>query len=223
MESLLQIIVAAIAAFAATNIDDILILMFFFSQVNSSFRIHHIILGQYLGFMGLLLLSLPGFLGGLIIPKAWTGLLGLIPIYIGLQQILNPETQTPEIPSIASGKRSHPKSSGLMSYFNSLLAPQTYSVAAITLANGGDNIGIYVPFFANLSWFKLLVVITTFLSLVGVWCAIAYGLTRQPMIGKVLNRYGHKVVPFVLIGLGLLILWDSQSYELLKLLNIPLP
>lgn len=223
MESLLQIIVAAIAAFAATNIDDILILMFFFSQVNSSFRIHHIILGQYLGFMGLLLLSLPGFLGGLIIPKAWTGLLGLIPIYIGLQQILNPETQTPEIPSIASGKRSQPKSSGLMSYFNSLLAPQTYSVAAITLANGGDNIGIYVPFFASLSWFKLLVVITTFLSLVGVWCAIAYGLTRQPMIGKVLNRYGHKVVPFVLIGLGLLILWDSQSYELLKLLNIPLP
>jgi cadmium resistance transport/sequestration family protein len=223
MESLLQIIVAAIAAFAATNIDDILILMFFFSQVNSSFRIHHIILGQYLGFMGLLLLSLPGFLGGLIIPKAWTGLLGLIPIYIGLQQILNPETQTPEIPSIASGKRSQPKSSGLMSYFNPLLAPQTYSVAAITLANGGDNIGIYVPFFASLSWFKLLVVITTFLSLVGVWCAIAYGLTRQPMIGKVLNRYGHKVVPFVLIGLGLLILWDSQSYELLKLLNIPLP
>ena len=223
MESLLQIIVAAIAAFAATNIDDILILMFFFSQVNSSFRIHHIILGQYLGFMGLLLLSLPGFLGGLIIPKAWTGLLGLIPIYIGLQQILNPETQTPEIPSIASGKRSQPKSSGLMSYFNSLLAPQTYSVAAITLANGGDNIGIYVPFFASLSWFKLLVVIITFLSLVGVWCAIAYGLTRQPMIGKVLNRYGHKVVPFVLIGLGLLILWDSQSYELLKLLNIPLP
>ncbi|UXE62731.1 MAG: cadmium resistance transporter [Woronichinia naegeliana WA131] len=223
MESLLQVIVAAIAAFAATNIDDILILMFFFSQVNSSFRIHHIILGQYLGFMGLLLLSLPGFLGGLIIPKAWTGLLGLIPIYIGLQQILNPETQTPEIPSIASGKRSQPKSSGLMSYFNPLLAPQTYSVAAITLANGGDNIGIYVPFFASLSWFKLLVVITTFLSLVGVWCAIAYGLTRQPMIGKVLNRYGHKVVPFVLIGLGLLILWDSQSYELLKLLNIPLP
>jgi cadmium resistance transport/sequestration family protein len=223
MESLLQVIVAAIAAFAATNIDDILILMFFFSQVNSSFRIHHIILGQYLGFMGLLLLSLPGFLGGLIIPKAWTGLLGLIPIYIGVQQILNPETQTPEIPSIASGKRSHPKSSGLMSYFNFLLAPQTYSVAAITLANGGDNIGIYVPFFASLSWFKLLVVIITFLSLVGVWCAIAYGLTRQPMIGKVLNRYGHKVVPFVLIGLGLLILWDSQSYELLKLLNIPLP
>jgi cadmium resistance transport/sequestration family protein len=223
MESLLQVIVAAIAAFAATNIDDILILMFFFSQVNSSFRIHHIILGQYLGFMGLLLLSLPGFLGGLIIPKAWTGLLGLVPIYIGLQQILNPEMQTPEIPSIASAKRSQPKSSGLMSYFNPLLAPQTYSVAAITLANGGDNIGIYVPFFANLSWFKLLVVIITFLSLVGVWCAIAYGLTRQPMIGKVLNRYGHKVVPFVLIGLGLLILWDSQSYELLKLLNIPLP
>jgi cadmium resistance protein CadD (predicted permease) len=150
-------------------------------------------------------------------------LLGLIPIYIGLQQILNPETQTPEIPSIASGKRSHPQFSGLMSYFNPLLAPQTYNVAAITLANGGDNIGIYVPFFASLSWFKLLVVITTFLSLVGVWCAIAYGLTRQPMIGKVLNRYGHKVVPFVLIGLGLLILWDSQSYELLKLLNIPLP
>ena len=87
MNGVLHVTIAGISAFAATNIDDIIILMFFFSQVNANFRIRHIIIGQYLGFMALILLSLPGFFGGVIIPKTWIGLLGFVPIGIGLQQL----------------------------------------------------------------------------------------------------------------------------------------
>lgn len=85
---LLQTIISAISAFIATNLDDIIILMFFFSQVNSqklNLNIRHIVLGQYLGFVAILLLSLPGFFGGLVISKNWTGLLGLVPIFIGIK------------------------------------------------------------------------------------------------------------------------------------------
>ena len=238
---LLPTILSAISAFAATNLDDILILMFFFAQVHppahtpqdtvmnpskhSRWQIRHIILGQYLGFLVLLLLSLPGFLGGLIIPRPWIGLLGLVPIAIGLKQVIQgaedenegqpiiPQAVSPTIPQSITQPR---KKYGFLSPFSSFLAPQTYSMAVITLANGGDNIGIYVPFFASLSWRQLCVVLTVFLALVAVWCAIAYGLTRHPRIGKLIPRQGHKVVPWVLISLGLWILWESKSYQLLK-------
>ncbi len=36
-----------------------------------------------------------------------------------------------------------------MAILASVLNPQTYKVAAVTVANGGDNIGIYVPLFAS--------------------------------------------------------------------------
>ena len=213
---LLPTILSAVSAFAATNLDDILILMFFFSQVDNRFRIRHIVLGQYLGFILLLCLSLPGFFGSLMIPKTWIGLLGFVPIVIGGQQLLTAgdesladQTMTVKVdqPSLSPNR--------MMSFMGSFLAPQTYSVAVITLANGGDNIGIYVPFFASLTWSSLLVVLTVFFILVAVWCAIAYGLARHPVIGKSLTRHGKKIVPWVLMGLGLWILWDSESYRLL--------
>ncbi len=72
--------IASITSFAATNIDDIAILMLFFAQLNTTFRPKHIVIGQYLGFIALILISLPGFFGGLILPRYWIGLLGLIPI-----------------------------------------------------------------------------------------------------------------------------------------------
>lgn len=215
MNGVLHVTIAGISAFAATNIDDIIILMFFFSQVNANFRIRHIIIGQYLGFMALILLSLPGFFGGIIIPKTWIGLLGFVPIGIGLQQLFNSDDEDSEIQTVSD--EIHQRV--IKFPFNHILTPQIYSVAAITFANGGDNIGIYVPFFASLNLSSLLIVLTIFFILVGVWCAIAYGLSRHQLIGKLINTYGKKLVPYVLIGLGLFILWDSHSYELLPSLK----
>ena len=215
MNGVLHVTIAGISAFAATNIDDIIILMFFFSQVNAKFRIREIIIGQYLGFTALILLSLPGFFGGMIIPKTWIGLLGFVPIGIGLQQLFNSDDEDSEIQTVSDKINQRV----IKFPFNHILTPQTYSVAAITFANGGDNIGIYVPFFASLNLSSLLIVLTIFFILVGVWCAIAYGLSRHQLIGKLINAYGKKLVPYVLIGLGLFILWDSHSYELLPSLK----
>jgi len=209
MNWLLQITLAAVSSFVATNIDDILILMFLFSQakVNTSIKVSHIIIGQYLGFLLIILLSLPGFIGGLVISKAWIGLLGFLPIFIGFNQ-LKQESETESDTAIAFSRAP-------MEGLKGLLNPVTYSVAAITFANGGDNIGIYVPFFATLTWPGLLVVLTIFLSLVGVWCGVAYWLTRHTLIAKLLSQRGKQIVPFVLIGLGGFILWENRSYTLI--------
>jgi cadmium resistance protein CadD (predicted permease) len=98
-------------------------------------------------------------------------------------------------------------------WFSSFISPQAYSVAAVTFANGGDNIGIYMPLFASCTWQTLVIIVSVFFSLVGVWCFAAYKLTQVPAIAHHLTRYGNYLVPFVLISLGMLILIDSRTLE----------
>lgn len=204
MNDLVTQIPLGFTAFTATNLDDIVILLLFFSQVNNIFRRRHIVLGQYLGFGALVLMSLPGFFGSVLFPRPWIGLLGLVPIAIGLSRLVNPDDRENE--------DSDPDPSPANPLAN-LLSPQIYSVAAVTFANGGDNIGIYMPLFASCSWQRLGIILAVFFGLVGVWCYIADRLTRIPAVAETLTRYGNQVVPLVLISLGILILVDSHTLE----------
>jgi cadmium resistance transport/sequestration family protein len=209
-------IIAGITSFVATNIDDIVILMLFFAQVNSTFRIRHILVGQYLGFIALIFASLPGYFGGLIVPRAWIRILGLVPIAIGISRLVKRKNDQEEVQSVSSEVNSSTANTSVfVSTLTNLLSPQTFNVAAVTFANGGDNIGIYVPLFASSDLANLIVILSVFFLLIAVWCYLAYLLTRQPTIARVLTRYGHALVPFVLICLGIYILLESCTYRLL--------
>lgn len=205
MNELVTAITTGFTVFSATNIDGLVILMLFFTQMNTTFRLRHIVVGQYLGFAAMILASLPGFFGGLIIPQSWIGLLGLMPIAIGLNLLLKREKDSSEVE--AEIKTSDP------SLLTSFLSPQVCSVAAITFANGGDNIGIYIPLFASSDVESLLVILGVFFLLVGILCYAAYQFTRQSAIADTLTRYGNALVPFILIGLGVFIAWDSGTLE----------
>ncbi|MEG4941446.1 cadmium resistance transporter [Microcoleus sp. F4-D5] len=208
-------IIAGMTSFAATNIDDMVISMLFFAQVNDSFRPRHIFVGKYLGFAALIAASLPGFFGGLIVPKAWIGLLGLVPIAIGISHSVKRENEENDVQAVSGelNRESNSPVSKLANLFN----PQTLNVAAVTVANGGDNIGIYLPLFASSDLPRLVVILAVFSVMVGVWSYAAYRLTRQRAIAPILTRYTKAVVPFVLIGLGIFILIESGSYRLLPL------
>ncbi|MFN6461966.1 MAG: cadmium resistance transporter [Nostoc sp. DedVER02] len=209
-----------IIAFIATNIDDIIILLIFFSQVDVNFRRRHILLGQYLGFAAIIIASLPGFFGGLVIQREWIGLLGLLPIVIGLQQLLSRKEETATVQTVSSDFSQSTPTNPVLSFLLSVLHPQTYKVAAVTIANGGDNISIYIPLFAGHDLASLGVILSIFFIMVGVWCAIAYFLSLQPTIADILSRYGKAVVPFVLIGLGLFIMYERGTFTLLPWVKI---
>lgn len=204
-----------IIAFAVTNIDDIIILLLFFSQVDNKLGRQHIVAGQYLGFTAIIIASLPGFFGGLIVPREWIGLLGLLPIAIGIKQLVSREKEIAQVQTVTSDFKYASSSNPILAFLFSVLNPQTYKVAAVTVANGGDNISIYIPLFAGSKLASLVVILGVFFVMVGVWCAIAYSLTRQPTIAYVLSRYGRHVIPFVLIGLGLLIMYERGTFGLL--------
>ena len=213
MSWLARVIIAGITSFTATNIDDLVVLMFFFAQVNAIFKVRQIIVGQYLGFSAIIITSLLGFFCGLIVPRAWIGLLGLVPITIGISQLLKLKQAQEEVQTVANAQ---PTNSSRIPTISRLISPQTFNVAAVTFANGGDNIGIYVPLFASSDLPSLGIILSIFFVLIGVWCYVAYLLTRHPQIIRILTRYGHAIVPFVLIGLGIYILNESGTFELLQ-------
>lgn len=215
MNSLFGVAIAAVTAFAATNIDDIVILMLLFTQVNNKFTPRQIVIGQYLGFTVLIVASLPGFFGGMLLPKAWVGLLGLLPLAIGINHLWKSEDTEKQVQGVSLPYSTAHFKLPFISSLTSLLAPGTYQVAAVTIANGGDNISIYVPLFASSNLLSLIVILVLFFSLVSVWCYIAYWLSRHRAIAPVLTRYSDRIVPFVLIGLGIYILVESETYRLI--------
>ncbi|MFB2879156.1 cadmium resistance transporter [Floridanema aerugineum] len=209
-------IAEGIIAFAATNIDDIIILLLLLSQVGENFRRRNIFIGQYLGFAILVAASLPGYFGGLVVKQEWIGLLGLLPIAIGIKQLIDREKDDTQVQSVSNDFQQNLPSNSLIAFIFSIFNPKTYQVAAITIANGGDNISIYIPLFAGQNLNDLLVILGVFFIMVGVWCGIAYSLTLHPNIAYLLSRYGKPIVPFVLIGLGLFIMYERGTFELLR-------
>lgn len=216
MTWLISTFIIGISAAFATTFDDNLYLTAFFGKVNRSFRPKHIVIGEFMGFTALVCASLPGFFGGMIIPTTWIGLLGLLPVAIGISNLISREQQEETVQAVSVDLTS-PTKSGRQK--QSLLAtirdPQTYRVSAVTIANGGNNIGIYVPLFASSNLPSLGVILCACYFTVGVWCLLSYNLTRNPLMTPVLTRYGRKIFPFVLIYLGLSILIKSETYRLL--------
>lgn len=201
---MLTTFITAAAAFIATNIDDIFLLMIYFSQVGSTLSKRHIVLGQALGFGAIVIVSAVGFLGGLVIPQAWIGMLGLFPIYLGLRRFFAHADAQSETDSISEAV-------GQKSPLARLFAPQTASIAVVTFANGGDNISVYIPLFAGQSLAGLGIIAAVFTVLLGLWCWLGYLLGSQPFIASVIRRYSDVIVPFVLIGLGVYILLEAGT------------
>ncbi len=220
MSWLISTVIIGISAAFATTFDDNVYLTAFFGKVNHVFRPRHVVLGEFVGFTVLVLASLPGFFGGLVLPEAWIGLLGFLPIAIGISNLMNQQQEeviqdvSINLPS-GSKSRRHQKS-----IWATLRDPQTYRVSAVTIANGGNNIGIYVPLFASSNLPSLGVILLICYATVGVWCFLSYHMTRNPLMAPLLARYGRKIFPFVLIYLGCSILIKSGSYQLVPALAV---
>ncbi|CAF1207550.1 unnamed protein product, partial [Rotaria sordida] len=86
-----EIIGTAVVSYIVTNIDDLVILMNFFTEAtisSSSLKVHHIFIGQYVGFSILLGVSLIGFGVSYALPVKMLGFLGFLPIILGIKGII---------------------------------------------------------------------------------------------------------------------------------------
>lgn len=196
----MELILASIVAFASTNIDDIFLLMLFFG--NKHFNAREIFIGQLLGIAVLIAISLIVSLIGLVVDNTYIGLLGFLPIYLGLKGIVrlfaNHHTSDEKEVGDPKNQTNH-----------------MFIVSGMTIANGGDNIGIYVPLFATLFWSQKVIMIGIFFLMTILWCLLAKYLTKHPVVANTIDRYGHTVTPLILVLLGVYILYESNTISLI--------
>lgn len=192
-----------IVVFASTNVDDIFVLLGFL--VDPRFRLRYVAIGQYLGIGALVAASMAASLVSLVLPAAYVGLLGIFPVLIGAVRLASLWRGE----GLDTLRRTEKPRAGSLGQ----IAP----VAAVTIANGGDNIGVYTPLFATQSIAATLVILIVFAIMTILWVGLAHRLVNHPKTGAPLRRYGRVAVPFILIGLGLLILRHSGASDLLRL------
>lgn len=199
------LVVQAVGMFAVTNIDDIVVLALFFGQATGHRHgSAQVALGQYLGFSAILVASVLGALGAGLLPESAIAYLGLVPLLLGVRAAWRVcRERSDGDKEVESGRRTGGQGgAGVL------------TVAGVTLANGGDNIGVYVPVFATTDRAGLTVYCLVFLAMVGVWCAAGHYLATRPMVARALSRWGHYLLPLVLIGIGLLILIHGDAFDL---------
>lgn len=200
MDSIIGLLGLGLLLFTSTNIDDIFVLIGFFSDPR--YRPRDIVIGQYSGIACLFGASILASLVSLVIPPAWLGLLGLAPIALGLLKLREWNERT----SLEEAE-AHPRHQARRLRF--------MEVAAVTMANGGDNLGVYTPLFATRGPVEIALIAGVFVVMIALWCGLAYWLVNHPSLGAPIRRYGHRLVPFVLIGLGLMILHEAGTLQLL--------
>ena len=200
MENLFGILGIAVVLFASTNVDDIFVLLGFFAD--PKFRPRQVVIGQYLGIAALYAASVLASLISHVIPAAYIGLLGLAPIFLGLKKLWMLQE--------GSGADDAPEDHEKVSAGHGNIV----AVAAVTIANGGDNISIYTPLFATRAIDEIAVIAIVFVLMTALWLGVAHFLVNHPTIGRPIRRYGHRAVPFVLVALGTLILYEAGTVRL---------
>ena len=200
---MVQNVVTSIILYSGTAVDLLIILMLFFAKRKSRKDIINIYLGQFLGSVSLILLSLLfAFVLNYIPSKEILGLLGLIPIFLGLKVLLLGDSDGEAIAK-----------EGLRKDNKNLI----FLVAMITFAScGADNIGVFVPYFITLNLANLIVALLTFLVMIYLLVFSAQKLAQVPSVGETLEKYSRWFIAVVYLGLGMYILIENNSFNILR-------
>jgi cadmium resistance protein CadD (predicted permease) len=193
-------VLVALVVFVTTNVDDLFVLLTLFGD--PTFRPREVVAGQLVAMFLLVGLSLLGALLAIVIAPAYVGLLGLAPLSIGIVALFRRRDATADeaLPQL------NRRGSGVA---------RVVAVTLVTIANGGDNLAVYIPLFASRGRIEQAIMGGVFLSMTAVWCWAAQSLINHPRFGAPIRRYSRPASPYVLIALGLYILIDSRSYTLL--------
>jgi cadmium resistance protein CadD (predicted permease) len=192
-----QTIGIAVVMFAATNADDLVLLTVFFAQPGS--RPAQVVLGQLAGIGSLTAISYTASMLALAIPHGWLPWLGVVPLGLGVRWLRR---------GPADG--------------NPPAAFAWWAIAGVTIANGADNLGVYIPAFALQTGSEKILTGIVFFALTLLWCALAWSATRHPALGPRVNKLCAKAAPFILIGIGLWIIAHHPIFGL-GLMPVPTP
>lgn len=210
---MLTTLTTSLISFISTNIDDIFILTILFSQVGKNLSKKDIVLGQYLGVGLLVLFSILASHSLNRIQTEYLGLLGIIPIFLGIKSWLDFVKNKKRTASIEKDSSANKADLTDETLLTSGLRPHFLNVTLLTLGNGSNNIGIYVPLFSRYSVIDLIISVLIFIIMIAIWCYFSFKLANLSFIQEELHRHQAFIIPVIFIGLGIYILIDSGLFN----------
>lgn len=198
---MLGTIFTAIAIFIATGIDEMFVLTILFAQAQKKKAVGAVYIGQQIAMIALLGISILGVFGLTFITEKWIGLLGLVPIILGIRMLINGDEEDEEEEEIL-------KKTGK---FNSLII----SVALIAIGGGGEELAIYIPYFSALDTTELIITLITFNLLVPIWCILCQKVASFKYVKETVEKYERILVPIVFVGLGLFVLIENDTFSVI--------
>ncbi|WP_180542251.1 CadD family cadmium resistance transporter [Staphylococcus haemolyticus] len=196
-----QPIVTAAILYIATALDLLVILLMFFARAKTRKEYRDIYIGQYVGSVALIVISL--FFAFVLnyVPEKWIlGLLGLIPIYLGIKVAIYGDSDGEERAKKELNEKGLSKLVG--------------TIAIVTIAScGADNIGLFVPYFVTLSVTNLLITLFVFLILIFVLVFTAQKLANIPGVGEIVEKFGRWIMAVIYIALGLFIIIENDTIQ----------
>ena len=198
---MIQTIVTAAILYIVTALDLLVILLMFFARAKTSKEYRDIYIGQYVGSVTLIVISL--FFAFVLnyVPEKWIlGLLGLIPIYLGIKVAIYGDSDGEERAKKELNEKGLSKLVG--------------TIAIITIAScGADNIGVFVPYFVTLSVTNLLITLFVFLILIFFLVFTAQKLANIPGVGEIVEKFGRWIMAVIYIALGLFIIIENDTIQ----------
>jgi cadmium resistance protein CadD (predicted permease) len=83
-------------------------------------------------------------------------------------------------------------------------------VSAVTISNGGDDIGVFTPLFAKYNTpVEVTILVILFMVMTVLWCIATFYFIKHPFVVSRVKYFSRIVTPFGLIGIGVYIILDS--------------
>jgi cadmium resistance protein CadD (predicted permease) len=206
----------AAAAFVGTNVDNTVVAMAMVAGAPLE-RAHRIAVGQVFGFAVLVVVAAAGAAVLFEFSTAVVGLLGLVPLAIGVRGLVllarhgddgdGAADAAPASTSKQRRRRFRPEQRAVGRGFT--------AAALVTFAAGGDNLAVYIPLFRVGGATNIGVTAAVFVAgeALVTWLILAGG--RHPKARGAMQRVGHVAVPILLCCVGVLVLVQAGTFSLL--------
>ena len=187
------IVAVALTGFASTNLDNLLLLTLLLAQHQQSKPA--VFFGYVASIVAVAVVGLVAARLADVLPTHMLGYLGVVPLAMGLHRLGQLLVRSPADPGIPGP----PAALGVA------------GVVALTLANGADTLGVFLPLFAETPEPLTFVLAGTLIVTAMLWVALAGWVSGHPWVRLSLSRAERWLVPTLLIGVGLYILLNSPT------------
>jgi len=78
-------------------------------------------------------------------------------------------------------------------------------------SNSGDSVAVFLPLLAESRRSSLLIMVSCYLTMAVLWAGLAYMISGQRDLARRIEHRAEKIVPWIMIGVGIYILMDTAT------------